>query len=262
MDIEYKHILLAIDGSEISARAQQWALDHSQRFNSKLTVLMVGEQKEKFSSTVKFLKEFTLMKRFNLETILKEGDFYPEAAAEAKSKDYSLIILGADLGKRGFLKASSGYKFIVQAPCPTIVLRKENADVTIKNILLPLSNDPVTRQKVPYAAAIALKFNATVHILLLSISTTMLEIEAVEAFGRQSERYLTERGVKYTLTQSSGINLYAETKRLSDKVNSDIVLAMVKRDNSIFQKDENLTKWLDSGEFTLMTVLPSKELED
>jgi hypothetical protein len=139
-----------------------------------------------------------------------------------------------------------------------LVVKETSSESGFGSLMLPLSNSSETRQKVKYAAAIAQNFNSTIHLLLLTKAMRKSEIETLELFGRQTERYLAERGIKYTVIQSFGENIVAATERYSKKVKANIVFVTVNQKYSYFWNDRYVKKWIENGEVSLMTV-PTKK---
>ena len=172
-----------------------------------------------------------------------------------------MIIVGASPAPQRIIGYTLEYKLATASKCPMIIIRDLNTDFSMNSILLLISNSALTRQKVPHAATLALKFNSTVHIVLLTKKTEKTAVDAVRSYGRQTERYLAERSVKYTVSESFGVDPYYESEKLSKKVNSDIALAMVEEKGTIFRKDRNLCLWVKNGQFTLMIVPALDSLE-
>ena len=254
MDIEFDHILLAIDDGATAGIAQQQALDLAQKFKASITVLLIGDDHTAFSDTIKFLGDFTLGKKITLSTVVKQGDFSAAVYAEIQKEEYSIVIVGTSCVKLGLLRKSICYDLATSVNCPLLFVKETNSHSRFSNLLLPLSKCAETKQKVPYAASLAQRFNSMVHILLLTKTLRSSDLETVELYGRQAEKYLAERGVKHTLSRSFGVDIAKETESYSDQVKADVVFVMVESIYTYSFKERHLKHWLKSGKVSLMTI--------
>ncbi|MFT4826978.1 MAG: nucleotide-binding universal stress UspA family protein [Paracoccaceae bacterium] len=259
MDIEFDHILLAIDDGATAGIAQQQALDLAQKFKASITVLLIGEDHAAFSDTIKFLGDFTLGKKISLRTIVKQGDFSAAVSAEVQKEEYSIVIVGTSYVKSGRLRKSICYDLATSVKCPLLFVKETNSPSRFASLLLPLSKCAETEQKVRYAASLAQRFNSMVHILLLTKTLRSSDLETVELYGRQAEKYLAERGVKHTVSKSFGVDIAKATESYSRQVKADVVFVMVEDKYSYFLKDRHLKQWIKNGKLSLMTIPVTSE---
>ena len=254
MDIEFNNILLAIDGDDTSGLAQQQALDLAHKFKASLTVLLIGKDQPVFTETIKFLGDFTSGKKISLRTIVKQGDYRAAVSTEIHKEEYSILIVGTSGVKVSLFKKSICYDLATSVKCPMLVIKETHSHSRFSSLLVPLSMYAETRQKVPYAASLAQRFNSTVHILLMTKKIRSSDVDTVESYGREAERYLAERGVKYTVSRSFGVDIAKETESYSDQVKADIVFVMVESKYMYSFKERHLKQWVKSGKVSLMTI--------
>jgi nucleotide-binding universal stress UspA family protein len=147
-----KNILVAVDGSENSERALNFALDLADRYNAPLTVLNVsespaigavpleptsisGDTLALFSKELRVLHEDILKKavahakelnpKVEVSSKLREGDPASEIVAEAKESGFDVVVVGhrgASRVKEIFL-GNISEKVSHLAPCPVIIVR-------------------------------------------------------------------------------------------------------------------------------------------
>ena len=254
MDIALSNILLAIDDGNTTSFAQQKALDLAHKFRANLTVLLVGDEQSDFSDTIKFLRDFTSGKNIELTTLVVHGDFNAAVEAKERTADYDILVVGTSCTKSRLFKSPMCYDLATSITCPMLLVKKSSAESRFGSLLLPLYKSPETRQKVKYAVSIAQKFNSTIHILLLSKTNTKYEVETVELFARQTERYLAERGIKFTVSESFGENIASATEAYSRKVKADIVFVTVEPKYAYLGKDRHAKQSIKNGHISMMRI--------
>ncbi|HAY88660.1 MAG TPA: hypothetical protein DCY51_04405 [Bacteroidetes bacterium] len=89
---------------------------------------------------------------------------------------------------------------------------------------------------------------------MLSKTNTKYEVETVELFARQTERYLAERGIKFTVSESFGENIASATEAYSRKVKADIVFVTVEPKYAYLGKDRHVKQWIKNGHISMMTI--------
>ena len=147
-------VLVAVDGSENSDRALDFALDLAEKYNAGITVLNVSEspaigvvpfeptEPTAFAtSSVNFYKDF---QRFHEEILrnavnrarefkpnvavsskLREGNAASEIVAEAKESGFDIIVVGhKGLGRvKELFLGNISEKVAHLAPCPVVIVR-------------------------------------------------------------------------------------------------------------------------------------------
>ena len=210
MAVKFENILLAIDNSSASKIALQKTCDLATKFNSKITALFVSSAKRiDFSTSKKFLEDFASSKNISLEIFTKKGSLYDEIIKLEKSSKFSHILVGVQSvsGWKSMMGAGSAIKVIQNVSCPVITFKEESQVLDLNSILLPMADSKETRQKVPYCAELAKAFGATVHIYGISNTNKDEAKSHINSYIRQTERYLAERGIKYTVNSIFGVNI-------------------------------------------------------
>lgn len=238
MEKVFENILLATDDREESLVAIQRTCDIALKFESKITALFLDNTADSpFEDSIVFLKGYCSSKGIALQIIEKTGDLNSETIKQLSKEDYSLAVLGfAKTTANRIGRSSPLYKTIKAANCPTISSNGTRDAAGINHILLPLADSPTTRQKVPYCAALATAFGATVHIYGVSKSNTKGTRESIESYIRQTERYLIERRIKYSVDLRLGTNVPDALLAYGKKVGADLVITMTDTENAGFLK--------------------------
>ena len=168
MNIAFKHILLPFDGSEQSIVALKSAVFFTKKFNSLLTVVHI---EEKISES-----EIKALIDKNAQDIVylfmhKVGKPFKGIIEAAKETDTDLIIMGTHgiSGFEEFWMGSNTYKVVSTVKCPVLSMRENALHNDFKSIVLPIDTSFESRQKVPFAIGLAKQFDATIHVLGVSV---------------------------------------------------------------------------------------------
>lgn len=226
MDKPFKNILLAVGSSQGSKVAMQKACDFASKFEAKLTAVFVGAvQKVDYEDSIAFLKSFSSSKGIKCTTMRLDGNVCSEVYRLQQEMSYDLIIITAKRSNcyQFFGLADKMTKLLKNSACPVLSIPPRGEDFSFSNMLLPITDSPLTRQKVPCAADIAKVFNGTIHVLGASKRGNVNAQERVHSYVRQTERYLVERGVKFTVLFRFGTRVPTAVQEYSQRVNAGIV---------------------------------------
>jgi nucleotide-binding universal stress UspA family protein len=123
---------------------------------------------------------------------------------------------------------------------------------------IDLSND--TRQKVPLTALIANIFNAEVHVLGLT-TTSSEEVEGkVTAYCNQACEYLKDHGVKFKLESKKVSNITTETIEYALDVKADLISIMTEQNEDLadFVLGTMAQQMLNKSPIPVLTVTPKE----
>jgi len=243
-----KKIIVPIDFSKDSINALEHAIWIANTVGADLRIIHVTKSKnfelpftiENFDKMVgKSLDEFMQMiyKKFkskvkgNLDYKIRIGKVYREIVNQAKYDDAYMIVMGTH-GVSGFEEmwiGSNAYRVVSNAPCPVLTIRHGFRKCIVGSIVLPIDITNDTRQKVPFTTEMAKILKSTVHILLVSESTSAAITKKLENYGKQVQEYLDKNGVKHTLARSTGDNITELTIEYAQSVGADIISIMTEQ---------------------------------
>jgi nucleotide-binding universal stress UspA family protein len=257
MENAFKQILLAFDNSDASRVALQKACDFASKFNSDVTALFVsGNTESSFENSKKFLEDFTTSKGIKFNIIEKKGKVYDEVIKLEKQGDYALIVLGSH-GKSGwqpFWVGSNAFKVISSSTCPVITVQEAASPLTLDHILLPIADSNSTRQKVPYCAEIARRFGATIHLFGVSKNSGKETMKNVNSYIRQTERYLAERDIKFTVNTDFGVKVPERILEYALEVKAGLVLIMTETESSGLFMDTYSQQLVNQSPVPIMSI--------
>jgi nucleotide-binding universal stress UspA family protein len=172
------NILVPFDFSEVSENALANANKFAKIFNKKISLLYVTEKQGAFNSGVdkkekESTKKLTKVAEANVEkhgiateAIIRQGNIFDQIGDTADVIKSTLIVMGTH-GIKGMqaLTGSRAMKVITNAKTPFVVVQKKawNPD-GMKKIMLPINDDPETKQKVEWAGFFAQIFKSTVYV--------------------------------------------------------------------------------------------------
>jgi nucleotide-binding universal stress UspA family protein len=240
-----KTILVAIDFSKNAEHALEYALVYAQKLEATIYLIWVDNtvSDEMVLDTIKgdirlekkeYLKRLTTKYQDKLlggkfEVILRKGRVYQEVAKAANQIKADMIFAGTH-GVSGYEQhwiGSNAYRIVTQAPCPVFTIRScYNFGNSINRILLPLDNSLETKEKLPFVANLALKFNAKVYLLKVYNTPINAIKKRIDKYGDDAVKCLSDRGVNYILDKIEVKNVAASIIDYSNNNKIDLITIM------------------------------------
>lgn len=233
-------ILVPTDFSEVCMNAASQAAEAAKLLNMKVILLHIIN-----SDTKAFLKNENLTAgslddklkeiasnlaekyQVTVEFMTREGSIFTEIGEVVKDLGVSLVYLGTH-GKVGLqhLTGSFALKVVTSSEAPTIVVQKRPFSDGYKQIVLPMTSEAGPLDKTKWAVYIAKKFNATIHIYLVSEAN-----DAIYNASKQIADYLAKNNVKYTeRTAEKSSNFSKQVIDYATATNSDLIMIMTNPD--------------------------------
>lgn len=243
-------IVVAIDFSDGSLNALNFAIKTANAIHSN--IMLVWVQKGKDSNSIysdasdprlEVKKRFEELIEQHSEQLtggkfmykIRQGKVYREIVNQAKYHDAAMIVAGTH-GASGFEEfwiGSNAARLITYAECPVITIRNEyDCESEIKNILFPIDSTRETRQKLPFTAFLASKFNAKVTVLSLYSSTYQAIRDIVDSYTDQVKKYLDEREIENEVYSAEANNLTETTIEYAKKYECDLISIMTEQETT------------------------------
>ena len=247
-----KHVLVPVDFSEDSVNALEMAIAfanemwHDVRMihvikdavfyqrNFSLTNLIDIKNETVINNLKKLVEQYKPKARHNLDFRIRSGKVYNEIANQAKYGEAELIVIGSH-GTSGFEElwlGSNAYKVVNNSPCPVLSLRNSYKRHQINRIVLPIDDTPETRQKIPYTARIAKKFNAEMHLLQVSDTKKENVLQRINDYANQVARFLKNNDIDYLHEAITGNNLTDITIDYAMRKDADLISIMTEQSES------------------------------
>jgi len=236
------NFVVPIDFSEDSIKGLEWAILFSQKQRVSITMVYVISNSSNFQASVmdleqkyaeahftKLLKEFgpKLANDSQLTYVVSKGKIYQEVVDLVNAEE-DAVVSASTHGASGFEElfiGSNALKIIAATDQPVFTLRTE-VPRDIKKIVVPIKLHPDTRQKAPAVAEIAKIFDAEVHLVSISSSKNERDLQQLESYSKQVERYLATQRVRSVQKDLSGESLPNLINNYCEAVDADLIAIM------------------------------------
>jgi nucleotide-binding universal stress UspA family protein len=188
--VAFKNILFATDFSEVSQHALMHALSMAKRFDAKLTVVHVAPseiqtpipmepvplemdwQKKRAADSMQHFEEFEPLRMYPHDSVLKQGNPWPEMADMIDSGGFDLIVLGTHgrgmLGK--LLLGSVAEEVLRHATCPVLTVGPDVLPALVdrqqlSHVLYATDFSDGSRNALPFALSLAEENNAELTLM-------------------------------------------------------------------------------------------------
>lgn len=237
MKVSFQHILVGFDNSDSAKIALSKALDTAERFQADLTVVYVVDNKHNDSEAIKhYISDLGKRRAVKIDLIIRNGRIYKEISVLEREIGADLIVIGSHgvSGWQPFWVGSNAFRIVSASNCPVITIQETTKIYDLQDILLPLADSFETRQKVPYAIALAKAFDATVHILGVSKDSDKEAQTRVKSYMVQTERYLNEHGIKTTISSEFGVKVPEKCINYAKEVRAGLIMIMTETESGGF----------------------------
>jgi len=188
--VAFKNILFATDFSDVSQHALMHALATAKRYDSKLTVVHIAPpeaqtpipmepvpleldwQKKKAAESLARLEDFEPLRMYPHQTVLKQGNPWPEMSGLIAGKGIDLIVLGTHgRGLMGTLVLGSVAEQVLRhATCPVLtigpdVLASLVDHQKLSHILFATDFSEGSLHALPYALSLAEENDAELTLM-------------------------------------------------------------------------------------------------
>jgi nucleotide-binding universal stress UspA family protein len=237
MDFQIKNILVGFDNSQSAKIALQKAADISKRFDAKLHAVYVYHEGKADPSVIQqAVLEEGNKQGIDIEFLIKTGKVYNEISTLEREIGADMVIIGThgSSGWQPFWIGGNAFRIASSANCPVITILETTKEAPLNDILLPLDDEETTRQKVPYAAMMAKAYDATIHIYSVTKGTDSSAKSKLNAYGRQTEKYLHERGIKTSYESHFGGDVPKNILEYGQTVRAGLIMIMADTESKSF----------------------------
>jgi nucleotide-binding universal stress UspA family protein len=189
--IRFKKILAATDFSDLSMRGVQYAISLGNKLGAAVTLIHVVKPSSHFTGT-----ESALLLRDDLEVLelaerdlskiaetlsknnlvvnplVRYGQPFNEIAMVARTRGMDLVVIATHgrTGLKRLLLGSTAERVVRHTPCPVLTIPSRSLGpkappFRLRKILIPIDFSETSVQALPYAAALAERFEAEVVLL-------------------------------------------------------------------------------------------------
>lgn len=187
----------------------------------KLSVDYVAERLQNYKDTYEKAQGITI------ETIAREGSIFTiinEVATEIKA---NIMVLGTH-GKQGMqhLFGSYALRVVLDSPCPVVVVQKRSFGEGYHKLVIPISNDLETRQKVQWILLMAKLFASKVCLFQANENDAALD-GRINVITGQITKILGENKIEYEIVKAEKTGDFAnQVISWSIKTRTDMIMIM------------------------------------
>ncbi len=249
-EFKINRIALPTDYSETAGVALEYAIDMAKKFNAELALIHVLEEgayagifapSDKTEYVLREQAQLRLQEEahrvekehgINVSQQVLSGRIYDQIIEGARNAEADIIIMGTHgvAGWAEFFVGSNAFRVVTQSACPVLSIQGHAKNRSFKNIILPMDRTPETRQKVRYAAAMAKKYGATIHLgTMLLEDTEEIRFDFAKKM-KQVTDYLDREGVAHEENILIGDNLATMTMNYAESKRGDLVIIMTEQE--------------------------------
>jgi len=238
--IKYNNVLLIpTDFSEACNNAIHHGVGLAKSLNYSVCILhVINKQTKSFLKKEKLSVDYVeeRLKKYKdtyegqsvtIETIAREGSIFTvinEVATEIKA---NIMVLGTH-GKQGmqYLFGSYALRVVLDSPCPVMVVQKRSFGDGYHNIVIPISNDLETRQKVQWVLLMARLFHSKVHLFQANENDPDLD-GRIKFITAQITKILDENKILYEIIKAEKVGDFAnQVISYSIKTRTELIMIM------------------------------------
>lgn len=248
-NFEVRRIAIPTDYSDTANVALGHALQLAQHFGADITLIHVNEEsaysgifttslsdyEETEKAKLRLQEEAHRIERdfgVNVSQEVRSGRIYDQIVEAAKEADADMIVMGTHgvSGWAEFFAGSNAFRVVTQATCPVLTIQGHTGSEGFKNIIVPFDRTPDTRQKVRYAAALAKKYGAKLHLASLLLEDSPgIRAEFAHKM-KQVTDYLNREGIAHEENTLTGENLATMTMNYAESKKGDLVVIMTEQE--------------------------------
>ncbi len=156
------------------------------------------------------------------------GRTHREIINALKNTEADIVFMGTHgvSGFREFIMGSNTASVVRDAPCPVLSVQKQPVKSGFKNILVPFSDRPHSREKVMYAIKMAELYGATLHILGIDVENSPEHTKTIELEAAQIKEIIDNHQLQCTVKVMSAAYDFDTALSYAAKVNADLIVEM------------------------------------
>ena len=243
-------IIVAVDFSNTSIHALEYAIPLANRLNSDIVMVWVdkiassegiytndsnenrNEAKKRFEELILHYQK-NVSKEIKLDYKLKKGKIYHELDGLARTIGAMMIITGAH-GISGFEEywiGSNAFKIVTYSTSPVITVRHDfPVGQDIKRILVPIDSSNETLQKLPFIQKLASEFGSEVHVVATHYSQLKSIQRIADNLADQAVKYLEKSNIKLVRDKIISNNISKNTIDYALKMGADLITIMTEQE--------------------------------
>lgn len=227
-----KIILTPIDFTEVSEFAIDHAVHMAQSIGAKLLLLHIVKEagdmqgaQQKIQVHIDEIKD--TYPDVEINGIVRIGDIYSDISNAAAENNVQVIVMGTH-GLKGFqfITGSRALKVVGDSEIPFLIVQKDSPKFSgFKNIMVPLSLEKESKQKLSYVKNIAHYFNSKIFLTVPKEKDEFLKNKLTRDFA-YSKQFFSEAGIDFEGHQLDGKNGVKAYLDFTKNYSIDLIVVM------------------------------------
>ena len=243
-----KTILVAVDFSKISEKAIEQAAGILKTTKGDLLLFHVVKNSKELFAAQKKIKPYRVKVQekypdITVKALLRIGDFLESIGYAALENRAELIVMGTH-GMKGlqFITGSRALKIVSNSEVPIIIVQ-EDTEVTegFKNMLLPMTYDKDSKQKLAFAKHLALYFSSKIFLLAPDEKDEFLQNQ-IERDINFSKQYFKDANLEYQVEHKPGVRSLEDYLEYSEEQEVDLIVFMNQPESAYIFFDDRVQK--------------------
>lgn len=228
----FKHplYLVPFDFTPVSESAMRLAIDLADANDGSVYLLhVVGKNSERHDARTKFketISDLSDSDRPKVTSKVIVGDLFEDMGKAGDILKASLIVMGTH-GAHGMQKifGSNAIKMISNASSPFLITQGKKSVDKINTIVMPFSFAKESIQITTFAARMAQKFNAKIHLVACHDKDSWIE-HKTKSNQLVVRKHFADQGVEHEIVNLAGLGTYEEELMMySSEVDADVIAA-------------------------------------
>jgi len=251
-NLDIRRIAIPTDYSDTAKVAMRHAIQLAKHFSADITLIHVTEESAYSGIFTTSLSDYEQTEKaklrlqeeahrieqefgINVSQEVRSGRIYDQIVEAANDAGADMIVMGTHgvSGWAEFFAGSNAFRVVTQATCPVLTIQGHTPSEGFKNIIVPFDRTPETRQKVRYAAALAKKYGAKLHLASLLLEDSPAIRAEFAHKVKQVTDYLEREGIAHEENTLVGNNLATMTMNYAESKKGDLVVIMTEQEFNV-----------------------------
>jgi nucleotide-binding universal stress UspA family protein len=195
----------------------------------------------------------------DIKCITVSGRTHAEIIKMSKKLKADLIVMGTHgvSGFKEFIMGSNTYRVVSEAQCPVLSVQRKNKASSYKNILVPFTDTPHSREKVSYAIRVAEFFESNITLLGFDTGITKSESKKIALQAQQIKNMVEKHQLSCTIKITPQPYTLKNILDFAKKMSADLITVTgnaEKRDITEYFKGSLAQQLINHSELPVLSI--------
>jgi nucleotide-binding universal stress UspA family protein len=195
----------------------------------------------------------------NVRGLAISGRTHTQILKVSKRLKVDLIVMGTHgvSGFREFIMGSNAYRVVTDATCPVLTVQRRNKATGFKNILVPFTANPHSREKVGFAIKVAEMFGSKISVLGFDTGLTKAHSKKILLQGNQIQSVVGKHNLECNVKITEEPYTAKIILDYSKEINADLLTVIGnidKRDITEYFKGSLAQQLINHSEIPVLSI--------